>query len=297
MGSAGLQSLISLQTLLALGIKPQALALAAPQQPAPSTASLGGIGLVREQPQSAAAALAERHGIPQLRMSAEGDCCDLAGMAPQLILVSCYPYRLPQELLALPPLGCFNIHPSLLPHYRGPSPIFWQLRDGLTSLGVSVHHMTPQLDKGPLLAQVRPPPQPVQSYAAWVERLSAAGVESFVRRLDALHQGCAALTPQTAGGNYRPWPKPADFEIDRHWGAGRIAYFVAGTGELGRHFIRLADGSLFVIERLLDYSPGQGPEQAIALSGDRLVLDYPDGRLELAGARLDDGAGWPGEDR
>jgi hypothetical protein len=79
--------------------------------------------------------------------------------------------------------------------------------------------------------------------------------------------------------------------------ASRIAYFVAGTGELGRHFMRLADGGQFIVERLLDYRPGTGSEQGIALSGDRLVLDYPDGRLELAGIRLDDATGWPGEDR
>lgn len=295
MGSSGEQSLITLRTLLDLGIRP--LALAMPQQPTAAAAGLGGINLVLERPQSALAALAQRHAIPLLDTSADRGFAAMTAIAPQLILVSCYPYRLPAAVLSLPSHGCFNLHPSMLPDYRGPSPIFWQLRDGLPSLGVSVHRMTPQLDLGPLLGQARLPPQPVQSYVSWVERLSVAGTGIFVRMLDRLRQGTAALTPQHGGGSYQSWPTPADFELDSRWPARRIAHFVAGTAALGRHFLRLADGRLFIVEALLDYRPGEHARQRFQLAADRLVLNCADGSLQLAGSCVDDASGWQGEER
>ena len=54
----------------------------------------------------------------------------LAALAPDVILVACFSLILAAELLQAPRLGCFNLHPSLLPGYRGPAPLFWQWRLG-----------------------------------------------------------------------------------------------------------------------------------------------------------------------
>ena len=64
-----------------------------------------------------------------------------------IILMSCYGKRLPEEVVALAKSGCFNMHPSLLPSYRGPEPIFWQMKYE-SKTGVSWHYVTRDFDAG-----------------------------------------------------------------------------------------------------------------------------------------------------
>lgn len=293
LGSSGRQSLVTLQSLIRLDIKP--LAVAASGLQIPTTPSLGGIAVQTDDPHGNLAGLVHRHGIRLLDMAAQDVLAELAELAPDVILVSCYPQRLSSQLLSLPRCGCFNIHPSLLPRYRGPSPIFWQLRDGVARLGVSVHKMTQRLDRGPLLCRQQLAPQPPQPYSSWVDALSAAGVRTFASMLAPLQRDSARLAAQSPGGSYQSWPRPADFEVDINWPASRSAAFVAGTAELGQHFIRLHRGELFAIERLLEYTPGRQVGEPLSVAKNRLVLNCADGRLELAGNRVADSAGSEGD--
>lgn len=72
---------------------------------------------------------------------------------PDLTICLGFPWKIPPAALAVSRLGVLNIHPSLLPRYRGPSPISWALRNGDRELGVTVHRMDTDLDTGPILAQ------------------------------------------------------------------------------------------------------------------------------------------------
>ena len=76
----------------------------------------------------------------------------LAGLKPDLLVVCDYGQILSRDVLALAPLGGINLHASLLPKYRGAAPIHWAILSGETETGVSVIHMTPRLDGGPILA-------------------------------------------------------------------------------------------------------------------------------------------------
>lgn len=77
----------------------------------------------------------------------------LAAFEPDFVLCLGFPWRLTPEALAVPRLGCVNSHPSLLPRYRGPSPIAWQVRDGEPELGITYHRMDDDFDTGGILAQ------------------------------------------------------------------------------------------------------------------------------------------------
>jgi len=72
---------------------------------------------------------------------------------PDLIIVVAYGKILPAEILALPPHGCLNIHPSLLPHYRGPSPIQTAIFKGEKQTGITIIKLDQKLDHGPIIAQ------------------------------------------------------------------------------------------------------------------------------------------------
>src|SRR3990172_1981282 len=76
-----------------------------------------------------------------------------ADLRPDLICVSCFSRIIPRQLFALPMFGALNLHPSLLPAYRGPSPLFWQFRSGETRTGVTLHFMNERADAGNILLQ------------------------------------------------------------------------------------------------------------------------------------------------
>jgi methionyl-tRNA formyltransferase len=81
----------------------------------------------------------------------------LRALEPQLALCWGYPWKLPAEALAVPPLGCVNQHPALLPRHRGPVPLSWALREGDEVFGLTWHRMDAELDTGPTLAQTSIP--------------------------------------------------------------------------------------------------------------------------------------------
>lgn len=77
----------------------------------------------------------------------------LKELAPQLIVVAAYGKILPPDILALPNLGCINVHSSLLPKYRGAAPINWAILNGEEETGVTIMYMAQGLDTGDILAQ------------------------------------------------------------------------------------------------------------------------------------------------
>ena len=77
----------------------------------------------------------------------------LASLEPDVIVVAAYGKLLPPQVLNLPSLGCLNLHPSLLPKYRGPSPVASALLDGATATGVTIILLDEGMDTGPILSQ------------------------------------------------------------------------------------------------------------------------------------------------
>jgi methionyl-tRNA formyltransferase len=77
----------------------------------------------------------------------------LAAYEPDLVLCTGFPWRIPPEALAVPKIGAINGHPSLLPRWRGPSPVAWALRNDERELGFTFHRMDEDFDTGPVLAQ------------------------------------------------------------------------------------------------------------------------------------------------
>ncbi len=85
--------------------------------------------------------------------TAEGLTPALAGYQLDLLVVHGFNWKLPTSVLALPRLGAVNVHPSLLPRYRGPAPVLQAIRNGDPQSGLTVHRMDENFDTGPILAQ------------------------------------------------------------------------------------------------------------------------------------------------
>lgn len=123
------------------------------------------------------------------------------------IVVACWPRLLPEGLLALPRWGCLNVHPSLLPAFRGPAPVFWQLRAGLREIGVTIHRMNGEFDQGPILTQA-PLALPDGATGEEIDGLVAElGARLVGEALDGLAAGTLEAREQVEGeGSYQGWP-------------------------------------------------------------------------------------------
>ena len=111
-------------------------------------------------------------------------------------LVVAYGKILPQKLLDIFPLGVLNIHYSLLPKYRGASPVESALRAGDTSTGVAIQKMVYELDAGDLLVVQETKIEPTETTRELRPRLVALGAELLVTILPSFLDGTAILTPQ-----------------------------------------------------------------------------------------------------
>ena len=192
-------------------------------------------------------------GLPLIRVSNLKDAEVLALMAalrPDVICVACFPMILPPALLALPPLGCLNLHPSLLPRYRGPAPLFWQFHAGEIQTGVTVHFIDRGVDTGDIALQ-RPVAFPDGLGGDEADRLCAeAGGELMVEAVRLLEEGRCPQVSQSEAGvtpTSAPWPSASDFEISRSWPARRAFNFVCGTAHWGtRYEIQLGETRLLL---------------------------------------------------
>jgi methionyl-tRNA formyltransferase len=152
-------------------------------------------------------------------------CDRIEALRPDLFVVAGCPRIFGARLLALPRLGALNVHPSLLPHYRGREPVFWALLRGERTVGVTVHRMTEDVDAGPILAQRAldvGPRATRREVVTELDRLGAALVEELAARAlagDRL-EGTLPSEPGSAFPRLRPehglvdWSADAE-ELDR----------------------------------------------------------------------------------
>jgi methionyl-tRNA formyltransferase len=177
---------------------------------------------------SAVAALAAEAGIPVEKplavRSNDALLARLADARPEAIAVVAYGRILPTEILTLPPLGCVNVHASLLPRWRGASPVQAAILAGDTETGVAIMRMEEGLDTGPIYLERRVPIGSRETAGELSERLQRLGGELLVETLAGLAAGRLTPRPQAGEPTFcRPirreealvdWERPAE-EIAR----------------------------------------------------------------------------------
>ncbi len=143
---------------------------------------------------------------------------------PEYIVVVAYGKIVPAEILRIPEKGCINVHASLLPEYRGASPIQWAIIEGRTYTGVTTMVMAETLDTGDILLQERLSIERDDTAGGLGIKLSEIGVRLLVRTLDGLDRGEIVPMPQDhAKATYAPLLRKEDGLID--WGAGSEEIF------------------------------------------------------------------------
>lgn len=131
-----------------------------------------------------------------------------------LFALASYGRILPKEILDMPALGALNVHPSLLPKYRGATPIQTALRNGDTETGVSIILMDSGMDTGDIVLQERTPISPQERYGELHDRLALFGAQALAHAIDSASSGYIPRTPQTGAPSVtRPLQK-SDLSID-----------------------------------------------------------------------------------
>jgi methionyl-tRNA formyltransferase len=215
--------------------------------------------------------VADAEGVPVLQPERPTDpdfFAELRALAPDIGVVVAYGHILRPELLALPPRGMVNVHPSLLPALRGAAPVEWAILRGLEKTGVTII-MDAGMDTGPILHQIPHRIDPEVSGGELSDHLAEMGAQALVEALAMLEQDALRPVPQDhSRATFAPkltrdlarldWTKPADV----------VARFTRGLDPRPGAWTELRDG-------------GRGTGDAV--------------EVKLFGGRVVEGHGEPGE--
>ena len=247
-------------------------------------------------------------GLPVLQPESPRDpglAEELRALAPDALAVVAWSI-LPGRLLGVPRLGSVNVHPSLLPAYRGAAPIVWALFDGCAETGVTTFLLNRRVDAGDILLQERAAIGRDETAGELEARLAEDGARLLVRSLDGLEEGRLRPRPQPGTGVSRaPKLTREDGRIDWGWPAERVRNRVRGANPVPGAFTEWPRGVLKVhrVEpaesAAAGIPPGQvlsaGPRDGVVVAcGDgavRLTEVQPAGRPRMPGAAL--ARGWP----
>ncbi|HEX6864793.1 MAG TPA: methionyl-tRNA formyltransferase, partial [Thermoanaerobaculia bacterium] len=151
---------------------------------------------------------AREHGLSVLQPRKVRDpefLAEMRELRPDVAIVVAFGQIFPRDLLEIPPHGCINLHGSLLPKYRGASPIQAAVAAGETRTGVTAMLMEEGLDSGPILLEEETEIGPEETAGELSRRLSEMGGRLVVRTLEALERGAVTPRPQPAEGiTYAP---------------------------------------------------------------------------------------------
>lgn len=139
----------------------------------------------------------------------------LQELSPDALLVMTFPFRLPKTVLDLAPKGCWNIHLGALPKYRGPDPVFWQIKNGENFGGISIHRMTERFDEGPIIYQEQVPISNIDILGTHLSCVAQAAPDGIQELLDHLNTGTGSLQKQDeASSQYHTRPTETDLTIN-----------------------------------------------------------------------------------
>ena len=199
-------------------------------------------------------------------------------LAIDIVIMSCYGRRLPEEIIRFAPLGCFNMHPSMLPEFRGPEPVFWQMKRG-AGLGISWHQVTQDLDAGDIVIQQSVYVDDGADYQEVTARLAAKGAELLDQLLETTAKGELEMTPQDAGSaSYQHYPQAQDFVIDTALSAQQNYNFMCATQAFGHLYSLQSNTYRFLLKDALDYDNNAHLDD-FEVQGERLYIPCNEGVL------------------
>lgn len=266
------------------GVPPVALMIVA--DPAP-----GARGSIPVEVRAPAARLAATHGAVLIRATSPNHPDAIAALErtePDLILLACLPHVAGHAIRQVARLAVLNLHPSVLPRFRGPDPMFWQLRAGVVRAGVTVHVATDVVDAGPIVVQRQFGVEPGVGADALTARLVRGGIHALVEALPGIKRRIREAAPQDESAATRqPWPRAEDFRIDTSWTAERAYRFIEGVRG-PRAVFTILDGEYedgIEVERAIGFDLREQPGPVVERAGMTVTIRFSEGVLHAVPAR------------
>jgi methionyl-tRNA formyltransferase len=240
---------------------------------------------------------AEARGIPVFQpedVNGPESLERIRGLHPDLLVTAAYGQILSADLLSIPRLGGINLHGSVLPSYRGASPVARAIQNGDATTGVTVIRMTPRIDAGGIIAIARTEIGPEETAGELEERLARLGAPLVAQSIAAMAVGPVPILPQdkeqvTRAPKLRKedglidWSRPAKAVYD-HVRAMQ-PWPIASTSWHPRADISREPTRIIVHKAQIVEGRGRAGE-VIEAAGDRLVVAAGEGAVRLAVIQL-----------
>lgn len=247
---------------------------------------------------SPVAEAAKRLGLPVLKPEKLKDPEFLAALGsyqPEVAVTASYGKKIPPSVLELPRYGFLNLHPSLLPAYRGAAPVQRALLAGDTTTGVTIMQTNEGMDTGPIIFQEKMLIEPTETAPELSTRLRDTGITLLLKALDGLES--LKPVPQPELGTQAPMLTPEEGLIDFTRPAPEIFNRYRAVQPWPGSYFHYQDQRIKVLE-LRAISETQGaPGTILSLNGEALVVATGAGALELIrvrpqGKQTMSGAAW-----
>jgi methionyl-tRNA formyltransferase len=243
-------------------------------------------GRGKQLTQTAVHQAAARHGLdvrtpPNFKAQEDRDA--FAALNLDVAVVVAYGLLLPRAILDAPRLGCFNLHGSILPRWRGAAPIHRAVMAGDTVTGVQVMKMEAGLDTGPVMLTATTPISESDTTGDVHDRLAQAGAALMVEGLARLERGDAHLTNQTDdGATYAAKITSAEARIDWTRPAAEVAAHIRGLSPFPGAWFEHDGQRIKVLHALADAGQGEpGPENPGEVLDDMLTVACGSGAVRL----------------
>jgi methionyl-tRNA formyltransferase len=237
---------------------------------------------------------AEAHGIPVYqpeKIRTPEFLAVLRELNPELIVVVAYGKILPTDVLNLPPLGCVNVHASILPKYRGSAPIHWAIINGEQKTGVTTMYMNEGMDTGDMILTAITDITATDTVGGLHDRLAIMGSELLAETLALIAEGRAPRTPQNdAEATYAPMLKKEHELV--HWQQSALAIrnHIHGLNPWPGSYT-IMDGKVLKLwqAELVTGNTKEQPGKVVDTEDNNLVVQTGDGLLAITELQLQGG--------
>ncbi|MBO8136578.1 MAG: methionyl-tRNA formyltransferase [Desulfotomaculum sp.] len=212
----------------------------------------------------------------------------LKELEPDLIVVVAYGKILPKEILNLPPLGCVNVHASLLPKYRGAAPIHWAVINGEKETGVTTMYMDEGMDTGDMILSRAVPIKEDETVGEVHDKLAELGAEVLGETLNLIAEGRAPRTPQNSKeATYAPMLKREHEIINWDRTALEIKNHIRGMNPWPGTYTKLK-GKILKIWRaeIVKCDSSEQPGTVISCKNNKIVVQTGEGCLAVTELQL-----------
>ena len=235
--------------------------------------------------------LAQELGLPIFQPEKVRDASFLETfyqLKPEMVVVVAFGQILPKEIIDYPPMQCLNIHPSLLPKYRGAAPMNWSIIRGETKTGVTIMLMDEGMDSGDILLQEETLLGATETYGELHDRLAELGATLLIKTIEQMTTGTAKRQTQDAAGvTFAPRLKKETGKIDWNNKVSDIVNLIRGLSPSPTAYTSLEGQTLKIFTAVAQQcNVNQSPGTIGAVSATGVHVATVDGYVILKDVQL-----------